>query len=146
MHELSLSSAIVDTVIRHARGRRVSTVHLQLGALRQVVPASLEFYFGVVSRDTVCEGAALELDLIAALMGCAECGTEWDPAPDPLHEGDPAMMLPQFRCPACGAAGAEVLAGNELLVDSIDVEDDGRGGGWPRATPSHSPSSLITGG
>ncbi len=61
MHELSVSSAIVDTAIRHARGRRVSAVHLQVGALRQVVQASLSFYFGVVSRDTVCEDADLDL-------------------------------------------------------------------------------------
>ena len=28
-----------------------------------------------------------------------------------------------FRCPACGGAG-EVLAGDELEVDSIEVEED----------------------
>ncbi len=32
-------------------------------------------------------------------------------------------MLPQFRCPLCNEAGAEVIAGDELLVDSIDVEE-----------------------
>lgn len=123
MHELSVSSAIVDTVIRHARGRRVGAVHLQVGTLRQVVPESLDFYFGIVSRDTVCAGADLELELIAARMRCRECANEWDPGPEPSHDGDPVAMLPRFRCPACDAAGAEVLAGDELLVDSIDVED-----------------------
>ncbi len=123
MHELAISSAIVDTVIRHAAGRTVSVVHLQLGALRQVVPESLAFYFEVTGRDTVCEGAELDLELINALMRCRECSHEWDPAPSPLHEGDPAALLPQFRCPTCAAAGAEVLAGDELLVDSIDVSD-----------------------
>ena len=28
-----------------------------------------------------------------------------------------------FRCPSCGGAG-EVLAGDELEVDSIEVEED----------------------
>ena len=64
MHELSVSSAIVDTAIRHARGRKVNAVHVQVGSLRQVVPSSLEFYFGITSRDTVCDGAELDLDLI----------------------------------------------------------------------------------
>lgn len=123
MHELSVSSAIVDTVIRHARGRKVGVVHLQVGALRQVVPESLDFYFGITNRDTVCEGADLDLELINALMRCAECEHEWDPAPDPMHDGDPMAVLPQFRCPLCSAAGAEVLAGNELLVDSIDLSE-----------------------
>lgn len=123
MHELSISSAIVDTVIRHARGRKVGAVHLQVGALRQVVPESLSFYFEITGRDTVCEGAELDLELISALMRCRECGGTWDPAPEPLHVGDPAAILPRFRCPGCEAAGAEVLAGDELLVDSIDVSE-----------------------
>jgi hydrogenase nickel incorporation protein HypA/HybF len=122
MHELSISSAIVETVIRHARGRRVNTVHLQVGTLRQVVPESLDFYFGVASRETICEGAELDVKLVGALMRCKRCGREWDPAPEPLHSGDPEAALPRFRCPGCEAAGAEVLAGNDLLIDSIDVE------------------------
>lgn len=126
MHELSVASAIVDTAIRHSGGRRVSAVHVQVGSLRQVVPSSLEFYFGITTRGTVCSEAELDLDLVSALMRCAECGHDWDPAPEPLHEGDPAALLPRFRCPECDAAGAEVLAGNELLVDSIDVLDPPR--------------------
>lgn len=135
MHELSVSSAIVDTAIRHARGRPVSRVVVQVGALRQVVPSSLDFYFGITSRDTICEGAALELELVAALLRC-ECGNEWDPAPEPAHEGDPAALLPRFRCPDCEAAGAEVLAGNELLVDSIDVAQPAQDPAAAAASPN----------
>lgn len=123
MHELAISSAILDTAVRHADGRKVSTVHVRLGALRQVVPTSLSFYFEITGRDTVCEGAELRLELVRALMRCVECNYEWDPAPEPLYEGDPLAMLPQFRCPECEAAGAEVVRGNELMVDSIDVAE-----------------------
>ncbi len=139
MHELSISSAIVDTVIRHARGRRVSAVRLQVGALRQVVPQSLDFYFGIASRDTVCDGADLELELIDALLRCAACENEWDPAPGTTHDRDPAALLPQFRCPRCSAAGAAVLAGDELLVDSIDVCE-------PEETSGQIPAMGATGG
>lgn len=128
MHELSVSSAVVDTALRHAAGRRVSGVDLRLGKLRQVVPASLTFYFEIVARDTLCEGARLELELIDALMRCVECGNEWDPEPKPEHgplEGavGAGFLLPQFRCPECAAAGAEVVRGDELIVESIDVEE-----------------------
>lgn len=121
MHELSIASAIVDTVLRHAGGRTVTSVHLRMGALRQVVPDSLDFYFGIVTRDTLCADAKLELELISALLRCAECGHEWDPAPAPAYDGDPAALLPRFRCPSCRAAGAQVLQGNELEVETIDV-------------------------
>ena len=126
MHELSVSSAIVDTALKHAAGRKVSVVDLRLGKLRQVVPESLTFYFEIVGRDTLCEGARLELELIDALMACRECGHRWDPAPQPEHGeivgGD--LLLPQFRCPECQAAGAEVLQGNELEVESIEVNEN----------------------
>ena len=85
MHELSISSAIVDTAVRHADGRRVTQVDVRVGALRQVVPDSLEFYFGIVSRDTAARTRALELELVGAWLRCEVCGHEWDPAPEPLE-------------------------------------------------------------
>ena len=61
-------------------------------------------------------------------MRCATCGHEWDPAPEPKlatpREPSEPAVLPAFRCPACGRAGAEVLRGDELEVESIEVEDD----------------------
>lgn len=125
MHELSVSSAIVDTVLKHAAGRRVSVVSLRLGKLRQVVPSSLSFYFEIVARDTLCEGAELELEMVDALMACGACGHEWDPEPQPEHGeivgGD--LLIPQFRCPTCQAAGVTVARGDELEVESIEVEN-----------------------
>lgn len=111
MHELSIGAAVVDTAVRHAAGRRVLAVHLRVGALRQVVPASLAFYFDLVARDTVCEGAALEQELVPARLRCEACATEW--AADALA----------FRCPACAGAAVTVLCGEELDVESIDVEE-----------------------
>jgi hydrogenase nickel incorporation protein HypA/HybF len=111
VHELSLSSAIVNTVVKHAAGRRVTVVNLRVGQLRQVVPDTLEFYFGFVSRDTVCEGARLDQELVAARLRCNECGNDWE------------VDFPVFRCPACGSAGAQVQSGNEFEVESIEVEE-----------------------
>jgi hydrogenase nickel incorporation protein HypA/HybF len=124
VHELSISSAVVDTALRHAGGRRVTGVEVKVGALRQVVPDSLAFYFEIVSRGTDCEGAELELDVIAAWMRCATCGHAWDPSPQPVGaHGDPALALPAFRCPACERADVETVRGDELEVESIEVEN-----------------------
>jgi hydrogenase nickel incorporation protein HypA/HybF len=112
MHELSLSGAIVNTVVKHAAGRPVSLVSMRIGALRQVVPDTLEFYFGFVSKGTVCEGARLEQELIPALLRCAACESEW------------RIELPVFMCPSCGAGGrVEVASGEEFEVESIEVEE-----------------------
>ena len=69
MHELSLSGAVIDTAVKHAAGRPVKVVSLRVGRLRQVVPDTLEFYFGFTARGTVCEGAQLEQELVAARLG-----------------------------------------------------------------------------
>jgi hydrogenase nickel incorporation protein HypA/HybF len=112
MHELSISSAVVDTVVAHAAGRKVSVVTMTVGAFRQVVPDSLDFYFEIVSRGTVCEGARLEQVLVPLRLGCKRCGEEWEPE------------LPAFRCPGCESSEVEVLRGDELEVESIEVEEE----------------------
>jgi hydrogenase nickel incorporation protein HypA/HybF len=125
MHELSIASAIVDTALRHANDRRVTRVDVQVGALRQVVPDSLAFYFAIVARDTACEGARLELELVGAWLRCPTCDQEWDPAPTPVA-GHEALVpvLPAFRCPACERAETEVVRGGELEVESIEITEE----------------------
>jgi hydrogenase nickel incorporation protein HypA/HybF len=111
MHEFSIAAAVVDTAVRHAAGRRVTVVTVRCGRLRQVVPDSLDFAFGIVSRETVCEGARLEQQVVAARLRCAPCAREWE------------IELPAFRCPGCGGAEVAVLSGEELEVESIEVEE-----------------------
>jgi hydrogenase nickel incorporation protein HypA/HybF len=108
VHELSLSSAILETVERHAAGRRVTQVNMTIGALRQVVPESLDFYFGIVSRDTVCEGAELHQNLVSARARCDHCAAEWE------------LDFPVFVCAKCGG-GAQPISGEEFEVESIEV-------------------------
>jgi hydrogenase nickel incorporation protein HypA/HybF len=112
MHELALSTAIVNTVVKHAEDRRVSLVSLRVGALRQVVPDSLAFYFEIVARDSVCEGARLEQELIPARLRCRTCAHEWQ------------VEWAAFRCPACDSADVEVQSGEEFEVESIEIEEE----------------------
>jgi hydrogenase nickel incorporation protein HypA/HybF len=111
MHELSLSSAIVNTVVKHARGRRVVVVNLRIGKLRQVIPETLEFYFEFVARGTVCEGARLEQELIEATLRCSNCSHEWQ------------IEIPAFRCPVCEGSHVAIASGDEFEVHAIDVEE-----------------------
>ena len=112
MHELSVSSAIVATAVRHAEGRRVTAVHVRLGHLRQVVPSSLAFYWDIVSRETVCEGSVLHQEVVPAALGCKSCGERTE------------LLQPIFRCAACGSGDVEVLSGEELEVEFIEVEEE----------------------
>ena len=112
MHELSVASAIVDTATRHADGRRVTSVQLRVGHLRQVVPESLAFYFEHVARGTPCEGARLEQQVVPAVLECDDCRYVWE-----LDEA-------AFRCPLCNSGAVRVAGGDELEVESIEIEED----------------------
>jgi hydrogenase nickel incorporation protein HypA/HybF len=112
MHELSIAEAIVAIAERHADGRRVARVEVQVGHLRQVVPSALEFAFQLVAEGTVLEGAELELTDVPAQGRCRGCGAESVLHDFPLH------------CSACGGFDLELLRGEELLVDALELDDE----------------------
>lgn len=112
MHEFDLSSAVVATVRKHARGRRVTHVTLRVGRLRQVVKDTLEFYLVIVGKDTEVEGATLEIIDVPAVLRCKTCKNEWE------------IEIPAFICPTCGPGNVEVATGEEFMVESIEVEDE----------------------
>ncbi len=111
MHELALSRAILNTAVAHAEGRPVTRVAVSVGALRQVVPDSLEFNFSVISRGTLCDGAQLAMTEVPARMSCP-CGNSW------------ILKEPIFLCPRCDGGGAAVVDGDQLSVDYIEVEEE----------------------
>ena len=111
MHELSVATAVAEIAERHAGGRRVLLVGVRVGHLRQVVPDSLRFAFEAVTSEGPCAGARLEVTAVPLRLRCA-CGHEWEPGE------------PRFVCPACDTAGGEILAGEELDVEWIEIDEE----------------------
>jgi hydrogenase nickel incorporation protein HypA/HybF len=111
MHELALAESVVRIARRHAAGRPVARVEVKVGHLRQVVPSALAFAFELVGQGTEVEGAELALEEVPAAGRCRACGTESE--------------LPGFplQCGACGGLDLELLRGEELLVDALELED-----------------------
>ena len=110
MHELSIAGAVLDVVLRHAGDRRVERVEMRVGHLRQVVPSALGFAWELVTQGTSAEGAELVLEQVPAAVRCRECGCESE------HDAFP------LGCKACGGYAVDVVRGEELLVDSLDLE------------------------
>ena len=112
MHELSIAQAIVDVAARHAGDARVSVVSVRVGALRQVVPSALELAFELCAHGTALDGARLELERVPAGVRCGACGAESEPPAFPL------------ACGACGGMVVEVVRGEELQVESLELETE----------------------
>ena len=111
MHELAVADAVVQIARRHADGRRVTKVCVRVGHLRQVVPASLDFAFGLVAEGTAVEGAELVLEEVPAAGRCRDCGAH------SAFDGFPLV------CGSCSSWDVEVLSGEELLVDALELEE-----------------------
>jgi hydrogenase nickel incorporation protein HypA/HybF len=111
MHELAIAQSVVSIADRHADGRAVASVQLKVGYLRQVVPSALTFAFELVAEGTALEGAKLEIEVVPAAGSCRTCGAD--------------TFLPGFPlcCALCGGFDVEVTEGEELLVDSLELEE-----------------------
>ena len=112
MHELAIAGHVVDIAARHADGRRVTKVSLKVGHLRQVVPSALSFSFDLVAQGTSVEGAELVLDEAPAAGLCRRCGAESRLEAFPL------------QCGACGGLDLEITQGEELHVESLEMEEE----------------------
>jgi hydrogenase nickel incorporation protein HypA/HybF len=111
MHELSIADAIVRIATAHAGGRRIETVEVKVGHLRQVVPDALAFAWTLITEGTDAEGAELVIEQVPAAGVCRGCGTnsEWDAFP--------------LACTACGSFDVQLVRGEELHVDALTMEE-----------------------
>jgi hydrogenase nickel incorporation protein HypA/HybF len=113
VHELSVTQSVLEIALAHARragANRVLRINLAVGDLSGIVGESVQFYFDFVSRDTLAEGAELLFRHVPARFRCRACGGEYEP------QGS------DWTCPVCEGLQPEVTGGQELLVESIEVE------------------------
>ena len=111
MHEVSLGEAILDAVERRAAGRKVRSVKVRVGTLHRVVGPALDQGFTMVSEGSVAEGAALEIVTMPVTVTCRSCGE---------HHHSEEMT---FECLSCGSPEVDFEGGEELILESLELED-----------------------
>lgn len=112
MHEVSLAESIRTSLLQmqeEQRWKSVVEVRLRIGVLRQVFPDILSFAFDTVTRGTALEGARLVVEDVPLSFRCRDCGTSWK---------DESAL-----CPSCGSIHRETVAGMELEIESVEVEE-----------------------
>jgi hydrogenase nickel incorporation protein HypA/HybF len=103
---------ILAPVAREHRARRVLRARLRLGEFTHVDPETLSFAFEVACRGTLLEGCELCITRVPLAVSCPACG--WQ-GPGTVGER---------RCPSCGGEGFTVVAGRELQLEAIDIDDE----------------------
>jgi hydrogenase nickel incorporation protein HypA/HybF len=116
MHEMSIVESILgilrEEMVKH-EGKRLKKVTIRNGRLAGVVTEALEFAWEALIPGGEFDGAELEVIEVPVKVTCGECGEEFSPE----HN----RCMP---CPKCDALlGHKVLEGKELLIDSIEVDD-----------------------
>ena len=112
MHEVSIMTEAVRVAVEAAKksgAARVTGLKLRVGTLSSAVPEALRFAWDAVCRDTIAEGAILEIETVVAACWCATCRAEFT-CVDFLNE-----------CPRCLNPSFELRRGRELEIASVDT-------------------------
>ena len=113
MHEMSIAEGIIQVLEEQAKEQqfqRVKAVWLEIGPLAMIEPEALTFCFDAVTRNSLAEGASLNIINITGEAFCMEC----------------LKTVPiQKRydsCPECSSYQLQVTQGEELRVKELEVE------------------------
>lgn len=113
MHELAITQSILDIAQKAAEEHgavQVKSVRIMLGEYSGVVPQCIQYYFDIVSKGTVAEGALLDIRRLPVVIHCSSCGQ--DSRIDRLH----------VACPLCGSTDLKLIQGREFYIESLEVE------------------------
>ncbi len=114
MHELSIAQEIISIVEQHVptgQSQSVKAVRMKIGKMTAILPDSLQFCFDALIAGSPMEGAKLEIDSVPLTLRCHECKRE------------SAVEGFAFVCPGCGSADMQIVAGNELNIVEIELDD-----------------------
>ncbi len=113
MHELSVTQSVLDIALTHAEragARRVLAIDLVIGDLASILDDSVQFYWDMIAKGTPAEGATLRFTRLPLELRCTDCGRVFAPGAD------------DYGCPDCAGNHVRVNQGEEMRVESIEVE------------------------
>ena len=113
MHELGVTESIAAICLRHAQrnnAKRIIKVNVKLGDLAGIVDHYVSFYWDMVTKDTIAQGAELNFIKVPVVAYCRGCEEEF------------AVAEFDLTCPKCGEADTELVSGREFMVESIEIE------------------------
>jgi len=113
MHEMSLAEGIIQIIEDNARrsdATAVKAVWLEIGRLSSVEPEALRFCFDVVVKDTLADGARLEIIDVPGSAWCMQCSQTV------------AVEARYDPCPVCGGFQLQVTGGTEMRVKELEIE------------------------
>jgi len=112
MHEMSLAEGVlqlIEDAAHHQEFAKVTKVWLEIGQLSGVEIEAMKFCFDAVTRDSIADGARLEIITAPGTGWCLECSTTV------------SMTEVYGECPQCGGYQVQVTGGTEMRVKELEV-------------------------
>ncbi|MBX9695908.1 MAG: hydrogenase maturation nickel metallochaperone HypA [Cyanobacteria bacterium] len=104
-----------ETASLTCSGVRIARIAVRIGQFRNVDPESLQFVFDTLRKDfEMTEQSVLDIELVSTEAVCRGARHHFHPSMDNF-----------YSCTICQSGIDEIVAGNELDIVSIDVENRG---------------------
>jgi hydrogenase nickel incorporation protein HypA/HybF len=113
VHELSITESILNIAVKYARkenAQKVTDINLIIGDLSSIVDDSVQFYWDIISKGTICENSHLHFQRVPATILCQNCGNQYELEHD---------LIP---CPQCSGMNIKILSGDDFKMDSIEIQ------------------------
>lgn len=113
MHELAVTESVLNLAVEHAQkagARKVTDLYLVIGRLASIVDDSVQFYWEILTKDTLCEGSTIHFKRVPAELLCLDCAKTY------------TLDSELTPCPHCGSARVKVTSGDQFFLDSIEIE------------------------
>lgn len=131
MHEMAIIGNVVKVISREAElagAKRVVSVTLRVGEIRDFHSEWVQRYFDFLAKDTIAEGATIETVTTPLMFRCGTCGNDYrydlrsrhvlDEAGTPI---DASAEGEKPRCPLHPDADVHIVSGNEIIIDNLEV-------------------------
>lgn len=113
MHELSVAQALVEqitNIVHQQQASHASLARVRIGLLSGVEPELLNAAFPLAAAGSVAESASLQLVRAPIRVRCQTCGAESEAA------------MNRLICGVCGDWHTQILSGDELILESVELE------------------------
>lgn len=114
MHEGNFTQQIVDSILQELEkhpNTRPRHIKVKVGDMFHLNSESVKSHFESIAKGTPLEGATLELEEVQLTAKCNRCG--WNGEVEDHH-----LLV----CGACASREVEVLGGDEVVIETIDLE------------------------
>ena len=113
MHELAVTKGLLKICLEEGEKhkiKKIRKINIKVGELTDLLPACIEYYFNIVSKDTIAENTKINVEKIPVEIKCNECG----------YRG--VLGKNNYVCPKCKGIVYEITKGKEFYLDTMEVD------------------------